>query len=73
MSARSTTSTDQEIDHEIDQESGESQLRLLPGESSSLLRQLAFALAMALFLIAYFELRIKALSPAIAEIEGRLL
>jgi len=31
MSARSTTSREQEIDRDIDEEIGESQLRLLPG------------------------------------------
>src|SRR5438132_6927715 len=41
--------------------------RLLPGQAGSLPRQLAFALAMALVLISYFRLRVKALSPAITE------
>ncbi|HEY2815915.1 MAG TPA: histidine kinase, partial [Casimicrobiaceae bacterium] len=41
--------------------------RLLPGQAGSLPRQLAFALAMAVVLIAYFRLRVKALSPAITE------
>ena len=41
--------------------------RLLPGQAGSLPRQLVLGLAMALVLIAYFQLRIKALSPAITE------
>jgi two-component system, LytTR family, sensor histidine kinase AlgZ len=41
--------------------------RLLPGQAGSLPRQLIFALAMAIVLIAYFRLRVKALSPAITE------
>jgi len=41
--------------------------RLLPGQAGSLSRQLVFALALAIVLIAYLRLRVKALSPAIAE------
>ena len=41
--------------------------RMLPGQAGSLPRQLVFGLAMALALISYFQLRIKALSPAITE------
>jgi two-component system, LytTR family, sensor histidine kinase AlgZ len=41
--------------------------RLLPGQAGSLPRQLVFALAMAIVLISYFRLRVKALSPAITE------
>ena len=41
--------------------------RLLPGGAGSLPRQLAYALAMMALLLYYFHLRIKALSPAIAE------
>jgi two-component system sensor histidine kinase AlgZ len=41
--------------------------RLLPGQAGSFPRQLAFALAMAVALISYFRLRVKALSPAITE------
>jgi two-component system sensor histidine kinase AlgZ len=41
--------------------------RLLPGYAGSLPRQLAFALAGVAALLYYFQLRIKALSPAIAE------
>ena len=41
--------------------------RLLPGQSGSLPRQVVFALAAAAALLYYFQLRIKALSPAIAE------
>jgi two-component system sensor histidine kinase AlgZ len=41
--------------------------RLLPGQAGSLPRQLVFGLAIALVLISYFQLRVKALSPAITE------
>ena len=41
--------------------------RLLPGDAGSLFRQLTFALAATAALLYYFQLRIKALSPAIAE------
>ena len=41
--------------------------RLLPGDAGSLLRQLVYALGAAALLLYYFHLRIKALSPAIAE------
>jgi two-component system sensor histidine kinase AlgZ len=40
---------------------------LLPGQAGSLPRQLVFGLAMAMALVSYFQLRIKALSPAIME------
>ncbi|MEP7275112.1 MAG: histidine kinase [Betaproteobacteria bacterium] len=41
--------------------------RILPGFAGSLLQQLVWALAAAAALLYYFQLRIKALSPAIAE------
>jgi two-component system, LytTR family, sensor histidine kinase AlgZ len=41
--------------------------RLLPGQAGSLPRQLIFALAATFALLGYFRLRVKALSPAIAE------
>jgi two-component system sensor histidine kinase AlgZ len=41
--------------------------RLLPGQAGSLPRQLALALVAVAVLLAYFRLRLKALSPAIAE------
>jgi two-component system sensor histidine kinase AlgZ len=41
--------------------------RLLPGQAGSLPRQLTFALATVFALLAYFRLRVKALSPAIVE------
>jgi two-component system sensor histidine kinase AlgZ len=41
--------------------------RMLPGQAGSLPRQLVSALAMAMALVSYFQLRIKALSPAITE------
>jgi len=41
--------------------------RLLPGQAGSLPRQLAFALGAVAVLLYYFQLRIRALSPAITE------
>ena len=41
--------------------------RVLPGQAGSLPRQLALALVATAALLAYFRLRVKALSPAIAE------
>src|SRR5260370_2440256 len=41
--------------------------RMLPGNAGSLPRQLIFALAAATALLSYFRLRVKALSPAVAE------
>jgi two-component system sensor histidine kinase AlgZ len=41
--------------------------RLLPGQAGSLPRQLTFALIAVAALLAYFRLRVKALSPAITE------
>jgi two-component system sensor histidine kinase AlgZ len=41
--------------------------RLLPGQAGSLSRQLTFALVAVAVLLAYFRLRVRALSPAIVE------